>query len=259
MLLLNLGCGTRTHKDWINIDFLPMAGLRRLPVLRKKLPPNFMNHDLRRGIPFPDGSADAVYSSHLVEHLPPDSLPRFLAEHRRVLKPGGIVRIVVPDLELAARQYLEALEHCRVVGEAGRLEHEWAIILLLDQMVRVRSGGQMQAWLRRHKDTPFVGAMQGIFKGIANTPNPDRYGFSLKGIISWLQGKDYRMSTGELHRWMYDGLSLRRLLLANGFESVQRIDTDTSRISGWADYYLDRSVDGTIHQPGSIYIEGVKV
>ena len=63
-------------------------------------------HDLRRGIPFPDGSVDAVYHSHVLEHIDRSAVPGCLAEIRRVLRIGGVHRIVVPDLELVVRNYL---------------------------------------------------------------------------------------------------------------------------------------------------------
>ena len=60
--------------------------------------------DLRRGIPFPNGSVDVVYSSHLFEHLTFDQGQTVLQECMRVLKPGGKFSISVPN----ARLYIEA-------------------------------------------------------------------------------------------------------------------------------------------------------
>ncbi len=258
MLLLNLGCGARVHQDCVNIDHFPWASLRRLRVLGKPLPVNFLNHDLRKGIPFEDSSAEAVYSSHLLEHLPPDTVPFFLREHRRVLKTGGVARVVVPDLEFAAQQYLKALEHWRAVGAEAQLEHEWATILLLDQMVRVRSGGQMKAWLVKHRETEFVRSMQGHLREIAQAPAAKSSGFSGATVRSWLRQRNQSVPAGELHRWMYDERALRRLLAACGFGLIKVVDPDTSSIRGWRDYHLDRSPDGVVHQPGSIYIEAIK-
>src|SRR6187551_3792452 len=58
MVLLNLGCGSRVHSDWVNIDYFPTAMFRRF-FSRSSLPVNFVNHDLRKGIPIGDSSADA--------------------------------------------------------------------------------------------------------------------------------------------------------------------------------------------------------
>ncbi len=60
-----------------------------------------------RRIPVPDGSAEVVYSSNLLEHLDPEhEVTRFLAEVRRVLASGGIVRLAVPDLWRRAQRYV---------------------------------------------------------------------------------------------------------------------------------------------------------
>ena len=60
--------------------------------------------DLRRGIPFPDNSVDVVYSSHFFEHLSYKDGQAVLAATYRVLKPGGLVSVCVPD----ARMYIDA-------------------------------------------------------------------------------------------------------------------------------------------------------
>jgi SAM-dependent methyltransferase len=66
-----------------------------------------VNPDIKadaRDIPLPDGCADAVFSSHVLEHLPETDLPRTLGEWRRLLKPDGELVINVPNLQMAAEQ-----------------------------------------------------------------------------------------------------------------------------------------------------------
>jgi len=63
--------------------------------------------DATRKIPLPDRSASAVYSSHMFEHLDRAEVASFLAEAQRVLAPGGILRLAVPDLWRLARRYVE--------------------------------------------------------------------------------------------------------------------------------------------------------
>jgi len=109
--LLNLGCGTKVsgHPDVVNIDWSIYLRLKRNPVLRRltpmvvkgerlrrfaSLPDNILVHNLANGIPFPDESVDAVYHSHLLEHLDREVAGRFLREVRRVLKPGGSLHFV---------------------------------------------------------------------------------------------------------------------------------------------------------------------
>lgn len=65
-------------------------------------------HDLKKGIPAPAASVDAVYHSHVLEHIDRDAVPGFFADIARVLRPGGVHRIVVPDLERYAHEYLDS-------------------------------------------------------------------------------------------------------------------------------------------------------
>jgi len=60
-------------------------------------------------LPFPDASFDVVYHSHVLEHFSqPDGL-RFLGQLPKVLRPGGLLRVVVPDLERIVELYRQAL------------------------------------------------------------------------------------------------------------------------------------------------------
>ena len=65
---------------------------------------------MKEGLPFADGTFDAVYHAHILEHLAIEEAPRFMQECVRVTKAGGIVRVVVPDLEAICRLYVEKLE-----------------------------------------------------------------------------------------------------------------------------------------------------
>ena len=66
-------------------------------------------HDLRTPLPFPDNYADAIYCSHFLEHLDVKKVDEFLSECLRCLKPGGVLRVVVPDFERMAKDYLKIL------------------------------------------------------------------------------------------------------------------------------------------------------
>ncbi|MCA9135469.1 MAG: methyltransferase domain-containing protein [Planctomycetales bacterium] len=65
---------------------------------------------LERGLPFATNSIDLIYTSHFIEHLTRHEARTLLKDALRVLKPGGTIRIVVPDLEGAARLYLKSLD-----------------------------------------------------------------------------------------------------------------------------------------------------
>lgn len=122
-LRINIGCGRRPTEGWRNFDNSPtlrLAAIPLLPGLLRKLGLldqarlEFVRTARERRIeycdgggrlPLENGSAKAVYSSHMLEHLPPEEAASFLREAKRVLSAGGIIRLAVPDLSVLARNY----------------------------------------------------------------------------------------------------------------------------------------------------------
>lgn len=91
-LKLNCGSGQNLKANWINIDFSPQADLQL---------------DLRRPMPFADQSVECIYSEHFLEHLQyPDDVGTFFSECFRVLAPGGVLHLGVPDSVLAINSYV---------------------------------------------------------------------------------------------------------------------------------------------------------
>ena len=95
-LKLHLGCGSRILDGWINIDIVKSD----LRVAKLRLP-----EGLRK---FPDQSVQFIYASHFLEHLDyPQKAFQFLKQCYRILVPKGIMRIVVPDIELLINKYFQ--------------------------------------------------------------------------------------------------------------------------------------------------------
>ncbi len=134
---LNLGCGSRYHPDWINIDIATRG-------------PEVIQHDLSRGIPLPDASCDVVYHAAVLEHLRRSDAAALLAECYRVLKPCGIVRVGVPDLEKICQLYLSRLAAALKGDEAAVHDYDWIMLELFDQIVREKGGGGMLDYLRQN-------------------------------------------------------------------------------------------------------------
>jgi predicted SAM-dependent methyltransferase/GR25 family glycosyltransferase involved in LPS biosynthesis len=109
---LNLGCGAQVHPEWTNVDIMPQH-------------PGAFNHDLNKPLPFADASFEVVYHSHVLEHLTKEQGKAFVAECYRVLKPGGILRVVVPDLETIALLYPENLDKAESGDGRASDRHKW--------------------------------------------------------------------------------------------------------------------------------------
>ncbi|MEY4886332.1 MAG: hypothetical protein RL151_1641 [Bacteroidota bacterium] len=117
-LLLNLGCGPEVKRTvWTDIDgswnlWLQNAWWGRFfagYVARRsgyRWPAHVKWMDITKGLPFAEESVDAIYASHVLEHLYRDDALLLLNECKRVLKPGGIIRLVLPDLKRMASDYL---------------------------------------------------------------------------------------------------------------------------------------------------------
>jgi SAM-dependent methyltransferase len=124
-----------------------LAGSRAEKI--RALPRDIVVHDLRKGIPARDATVDVVYHSHVLEHIDRDDAPGFMAEVHRVLKPGGVQRVVVPDFEHLTRRYVEAF------GGEG---HEARIADIIEQIVRREAAGTAsQRPLRRRIENALLG------------------------------------------------------------------------------------------------------
>lgn len=103
--VLNVGCGQRAIS--ILGSSLPAEGWRELRLdIDPKVDPDIVA-SMTDMAPVPDGSVDAVWSSHNLEHLDPHEAPVALREFLRVLKPGGTLLLTVPDLQAVAKLVAE--------------------------------------------------------------------------------------------------------------------------------------------------------
>lgn len=91
---LHLACGKVRLADWVNID----------QDLHDTVD---VAWDLRRPLPLADCTAELVYHEHFLEHLTVPEGLALLGECRRLLMPGGVLRVAMPDLTECVRQYWE--------------------------------------------------------------------------------------------------------------------------------------------------------
>jgi predicted SAM-dependent methyltransferase len=279
---MNLGCGHRYHPNWTNVS-------------NTNTGKGVVVHDLRRGIPFPSSTYDVVYHSHLLEHFSVSLAKPFLKECLRVLRPEGVIRIAVPDLEQIVQEYLSALALARAGSQDGRDRYKWIMLELYDQTVRNQSGGEMAKYLQQEhlpneayilqrigmeaqkiiatKRLPKMGRTQTptlpkcsfsyLFQKLSRLLRDSKYRREV--ILQRLLGEEYLAlqigrfrEGGEVHQWMYDSYSLKELLTACGFHQVVQRTATESSIPNWSTYHLDMEPDGTIYKPDSLYMEALK-
>jgi predicted SAM-dependent methyltransferase len=260
---LNLGCGDRFHPEWENVDFVGTG-------------PSVRVHNLRRPTPYADETFDVVYHSHVLEHFPRQQALPFLRECYRVLRPAGVIRVAVPDLERIARLYLEALEKAANGVPGWADNYEWMVMEMYDQCVREGPSNAFTEYLKRDPvpNSDFVlqrwGAYAIPFLEAARQSNPAALrnpGTVLRDkILRMIIGQKYWEAIrvgrfrrkGEIHMWMYDRYSLSKLLQLAGFTQVQQVGPAESRIPGWAAFHLDTEPDGRTYKADSIYMEACK-
>ncbi len=240
--ILNLGCGSKTsaHHSVENIDWSILLRIRTNRVLRSfagillngdrlkrfhSLPNNIRVHDLQKGIPYRTGSVDAIYHSHVLEHIDRDNVPIFIRECARVLKPGGILRVVVPNFEIVCRKYLSHTELCEK-AETEIAKHDSYLGSLLSQSVQREAYGTSQ-------QKPIRRLIENILLGDARV-------------------------RGQTHQWMYDRFNLSSLLMQNGFSKTVIQKYNNSFIPQWDALALDMDDQNNEYKPESLYMEAVK-
>ena len=270
--MLNIGCGATHHPDWVNLDMSPSD-------------PAVLSVDISKGLPFPDGSVAVCYSSHLLEHLDSKAAGDLIDECMRVLGHGGVIRIVVPDLEGIAREYIRILESLLAGDRSREDDYDWIMLELYDQVTRNTSGGEMKSWLTskslqnekyvvqrcgmeaekimeraRQKNLHDAADAKAVHaakcKNLFHRMSNAMLRFLFKDKYKALQIGRFRLG-GEVHQWMYDQFSLTRLLLQHGFVDIKRCTAFESRIPAFEKYGLD-VLNGKIRKPDSIFIEAAK-
>jgi len=252
-------------------------------------------YDVRRPLKFPDNSFDAVYPCHILEHLTLEEGKRFISEVFRVLKPGGICRLSLPELEGKVREYLKCLEEvANEPSERNILRYRWIIVEFIDQMVREKTGGKMFEMIQkgefdpqqlkdRYEDTFACFLPEDFQKTMAW--KLDTKPKSIRDRLKSKSAKDlallpfrkikaifYKIARrimtfcwrGDLRKerealmWLHDRFSLKLLYEKLGFIDFKELTYKTSDIEFWDKYKLDQSNYGDHPIDPTIYLEARK-
>ena len=111
------GCGWQAPPNWLNFDSSPTLRFERLPFVgrlytknARRFPENVFYGDIVKGLPVPNGSVARLFASHVIEHLCYQDAQLALKRSHELLKPGGLFRLIVPDLKARAQKYISAAD-----------------------------------------------------------------------------------------------------------------------------------------------------
>lgn len=110
MMRLHIGCGPNVLEGWVNID-----SVARAPGVRTDVDVLAM--------PFTDASVDHILAEHVFEHFAFAEEERLWRECARVLRPGGLLEIEVPDFEWVCQAFLAGEDRFRAFYQTGALDH----------------------------------------------------------------------------------------------------------------------------------------
>jgi predicted SAM-dependent methyltransferase len=114
-LYVHYGCGQTAPPEWKNFDVSPTLRIQQTPILgailKRSLGQTFERNvrygDITEGLPgIEDGTVDGVYCSHVLEHMSLEHFRMALQKTYKMLKPGGVFRIIMPNLEILIRDYI---------------------------------------------------------------------------------------------------------------------------------------------------------
>lgn len=271
---INLACGQVfiDNCNWINFDYVNSSESVKKANLLKRLP-------IKQEI------ADLVYSSHFLEHIPRPKVNDFLNEILRILKPGGVVRFVLPDLENMANSYV----NLRKQGDHQKAD--FLVLEMIDQCVRITGGGELGVFFSKIKSNPdqykfmseFVRERTGDDLTLSSFKQKQKYNFVSKNLKSILASIIHRIqkywikivllalpsafrdqnislaSIGERHHWIWDFYSLKKILEEVGFLEVKRLSASTSIVKDFPFYPLDIDDEGKPRKGAeSMYVEAIK-
>lgn len=261
---LNLACGDFfiESSQWENIDWAPKNSAVKQANLLKRLP-------------YSNDTFDFIYCSHFVEHIPINSIHSFIIECRRVLKENGRIRLVLPDFENIAREYISNID------KNHKIFAEFNVVELIDQCVRKESGGELMKWYKNaqidsdlmqyiYKRTGYslvskIHRENNLFLKIKNLTMRSIYvkaqneyaKYLVKFLPKWYQASHIlKTVTGENHLWVHDFYSIQKILEDNWFINICRLDAFHSLDTDFPIYPLDvDSLGNSRKGEESMYIE----
>ncbi len=154
VIKLNLGCWIMKMEGWVNIDIDPRYGDVVMDCFNMS---------------YPDNYADEIYAGHILEHTP--DTDKALTEWKRVLKPGGIITVTVPDIEKAINTPVDTIN----IGNVGRQDY-------LNMIAFGRMDRKEEVHYHIFTDSILENYMYKYFKNVERVESPIWWETKMKGI-----------------------------------------------------------------------------
>lgn len=201
-----------------------------------------------------------------------------MGECYRILKPNGVLRVVTPDLENQAAEYLRNLQAVlhSPNDENARLRYDWIRLEMLDQLTRHTSGGDMVKFLmlsgRKIRDY-LCQRMGRSGENLIPALECEQKAVSIKDVMRAIRRhaiaglnniipEPLRVGrfclSGESHLCMYDEYLLSVLFAKSGFERIVKVSAKESGIPDWDLTRLDCDTQGNPDGQVSLFMEAVK-
>jgi len=226
-LMINIGGGNFFRRHWRVLDFPAQWYNYKSRIIDYKF-------DLtsNKPLPFSDNSVAFFYSSHTLEHIPQEFCQHILDEIYRCLKPGGAVRITVPDLDFAYKAFGKRNIGFFVKYLGQNIEEKFLCFFASYMMDKVSPKELWKNYKRLKKEE---------FCDFYAQQIPRRYQKQFTGYhINW---------------WNYN--KIRRMLIKAGFKNVYRSTEQRSRFSEMRGVGKYWGFDST-HPELSLFAEAVK-
>jgi len=263
---LNLACGDFfiESSQWENIDWAPKNSEVKQANLLKRLP-------------FSNDTFDFIYCSHFVEHIQINSIHSFIIECSRVLKENGRIRLVLPDFENIAREYISNIDKNHIIFA------QFNVVEMIDQCVRKESGGELIKWYKnaqvdsdlaqyvskrtgyslvskiQRKNNLFLKIRNSTWRSIYVKAQNEYARYLVKLLPKWYQENHIlKTATGENHLWVHDFNSIQKILKDNGFRNICKLDAFHSLDTDFPISPLDvDSLGNSRKGEESMYIEAI--
>tara|TARA_A100001234_G_scaffold220791_1_gene234606 strand:+ start:1724 stop:2350 length:627 start_codon:yes stop_codon:yes gene_type:complete len=148
----HIGCGYTIGKSWLNYDSSPIAFIHQIPILSQilrinkiRFPKGVMYGNIVNKKFCKNDTADNIYCSHVLEHVSYIDAKKMLKNIYEMLKPDGILRIVVPSLKSRIERYNQDNDANKFMNSLGCVRENESMNLIYK--FRFIFGGSRHRWM----------------------------------------------------------------------------------------------------------------